>query len=170
MKFVFRRVHRSHSITVCVFTPLLCVADGGGDAEGWRAGLAEGPGLRGKHLPSVWDVRSFPLGLFGLKHCSPQEGALPTRILKASAISDFIMRFYASTHVLMRKSSVLPSNTFIFLHTVHSGGTRLVNMHRTWTYLNSRCFTCSSYFHIWCWIHWFCTVCLFFYKSTLWLM
>lgn len=30
-----------------------CVTDSGGDAEGGRARLAEGPGLRRKHFPSL---------------------------------------------------------------------------------------------------------------------
>lgn len=32
---------------------LMFVTDGGGDAEGRRARLAEGPGLCGKHFPSL---------------------------------------------------------------------------------------------------------------------
>ncbi len=66
--------------------PVNCVTDSRGDAEGRRAQLAEGPELRRKHFPSLWDVK-FPLVLllvlfcrcdwsWRTEHCLPQEGAL----------------------------------------------------------------------------------------------
>ena len=44
-----------------IISSLRVVSDGGGDAEGRRAGLAESPGLRREHLPSLRDVKFFSL-------------------------------------------------------------------------------------------------------------
>lgn len=173
-----------------------CVTVSGGDAEGRRAGLAEGPGLCRKHFPSLWDVKSFSLVLLSclvlFHRCDwswTTETLFTTRgssthnelasqglkcvsnirfydvILCINTMSFTQKWWFADTQMEETKSWSI----FIFLHTIFSDPNSCwVMMHKTQKELVqdrvqniNTCSTVTFTFVTGCWVHWFCTVCLF---------
>lgn len=121
----------------------------------------------------AWLFSIVVTGAERLKHCSPQEGAW---LIMNSAILDFMTWFYVSIRCPSHRNEGLPTprwkklhlgSIFIFLHTIFSDpNTCWVMMYKTQKEsVQDRSpeykHLLNNYFHIWCWVHWFCTVCLF---------